>query len=63
MRESAAIPTPTTVNNTPVKIVIQNAVLRSSSVSTLRCTSAAPSARSEKTRTRLVKTKASVARP
>ncbi len=34
--------TPSTVNSAPLPTVIQNAVLRSSSVSFLRCTSAAP---------------------
>ena len=47
----------------PPAIVTQNAVERSRSESSLRWTSAAPSARSEKTSTRLAKTSASMARP
>ena len=54
---------PTTVNTTPLPTVSQNAVQRSSSLSVLRCTRAAPKARSEKTSTRLAKTSAAAARP
>ena len=44
------------MNSAPQPTVIQNAVQRSSSVRTLRWTSAAPNAKSEKTRTRLANT-------
>ena len=55
--------TPSVVNTTPAPIDIQNAVARSSSVRFLRWITAAPSARSEKTSTRLANTSASAARP
>ena len=51
------------MNTSPAPMEIQNAVDRSCSVMVLRCTRAAPSARSENTSTRLAKTSASIARP
>src|SRR5829696_2983925 len=54
---------PMIVKATPAPMVIQNAVQRSCSLISGRCTSAAPSARSENTSTRLEKTSASMARP
>ena len=54
---------PISVKPSPAATLVQNTVERSASVSTLRCTRAAPNARSEKTRTRLAKTRTIPATP
>jgi hypothetical protein len=51
------------MKNVPAAMLVQNAVARSTSESSLRCTIAAPSARSEKTRASVEKTITMLARP
>ena len=54
---------PISVKARPAAALVQNTVERSASDSTFRCTRAAPNARSEKTSTRLEKTRTMPATP